>query len=1182
MKKRQPAFFTAIRLLIMQLCVLCIFCNTVYANAQAVLDKKVNLTVDQVELKKVLREIKKQTGIEFSYSSDVINVTKKVTCRLSDKKLSDFLTSVLKPLGISYNIIDDSQILLYNTAKKEEDEKNGQEEKESYYSPPPPIKITGSVSNEKGLPMSGVTVVVRGVGTTTATGDDGKFSINVPYGDAALAFSFIGYQSQEISLQGKTTISVTMKEDAQNLKDVVIVGYGTQKKITVTGSVAAISSKELQQSPTANLTNALAGRLPGLNVNQFSGGEPGVDISDIYIRGIGTYGNAKPIVIVDGVERSLNYLSADEIESFSIMKDASATAVYGVRGANGVIVITTKRGKASEKASVNFKVSDGVNRPIHFPKYLGSADYATLYNEAIVNDNPGVDPSNLNLFSADQIANYRKAKGDNSDGLGYNINYFDYAFKPSLQQDYTLSIQGGTNRARYFIMGNYFQQNGNYNHTVNDNYSTQAIFKRYNFRSNVDVDITNAFYAKLDLGARITDRNAPGTTAARVMEIANTQPSIYPITVENNSNPDNQQYIVNFPKGMLFGTQTYRFNMLGELSKSGFLDQRDNYLDGTFTLGLKLDALTKGLKVEGAFSYDRQGGYWIDKSVPTESQGYRVYPGYATFYPADGVDVYMKGGHYDGAYTSPRRTTDNTLGNNYSRDDDVGRTYYQVKIDYLRSFGKNNISGLILANRSIRIKNNEVPFSYQGISGRATYNYDQRYLAEFDIGYNGSENFAPGRRYGTFPAVSAGWVITNEKFMNATQSWLDLLKIRASYGLVGNDQATSNPSDNRFGYLQFYNNSGDWYNFGSQNNNNPGGIREGLLANPLLTWEKARKTNFGLDIEMFKRKLTLTIDVFFEHRYDIITDLSGPDKQGFPTLVGANSPLLNTGVVNNHGIDFEIGWSDKIGKYFTYSVRPNFSFARNKIVYQREVTRQYAWQYRTGLPVGQPFVYVFDGFIRDQKEADALNSANNGTGFQKWGTVIPGDVKYKDIDGDGQITDLNDRVAKGYPRVPEIQFGLPMSFSYKSFDLSILFQGALHTSLLLGGPATYDFPIFENDQVGKVKPMHLDRWTPATAATAKYPALHYGKYDNNKQYYSSLFLYNAQYLRLKNFEVGYNLPQKWMKRLGLQRSRLYIQGLNLLTFDGLKTVDVDPETNDPNGNWYPIMKVVNFGIDITL
>lgn len=1152
--------------------------NTVQANAQNVLDKKVNLNIDQVEVKKVLREIQRQTGVSFIYSSDIINLNKKVNCRLVNKKLAELFSNVLTPIGILFSVIDEKQILLYNAPSVQKKTI----EQVSYESPAPVITVTGQVLNANALPLPGVSVMVRGASTGTVTDREGRFSLNVPYAEATLVFSFIGYQSQDIALQGRSTLAITLKEDAQNLKDVVVVGYGTQKKVTVTGAVAAISSKELQQSPTANLTNALAGRLPGLNVNQFAGGEPGVDVSDIYIRGIGTYGNARPIVIVDGVERSLNYLSADEIETFTILKDASATAVFGVRGANGVIVITTKRGKASEKASLNLKISNGVNTPIHFPSYLGSADYAMLFNEAKINDNPGVSPGTLNLFSQEQIDNYRSAKGDNSDGLGYNIDYFDFAFKPGYQQDYSLTIQGGSNKARYFIMGNYFQQNGNYKQTINDPYKTQAIFKRYNFRSNIDVDITNALYATLILGARLTDRNAPGTTAARVMEIANTQPPIYPIVLESNDNPANKAYNVSFPNGMLFGTQTYRFNMLGELSKTGYLNQRVNYLDGSFIMGYKLDALTKGLKLEGMFSYDRQGGYWVTRSVPTESQGYRVYPGYATFYPTDGVDVFMKPGHYTGAYSTPRRSTDNTLGNTYSRDDEIGRTYYQMKLDYVRTFGKHNVSGLILANRSIRIKNNEVPFCYQGVSGRITYNYDQRYLAEFNMGYNGSENFAPGSRYGTFPAASIGWVVSNESFMQSTQGWLDMLKLRGSYGLVGNDQAGSNPSDNRFGYLQFYNNSGDAYNFGTQNNQNPGGIRPGRLSNPILTWEKARKMNIGIDLELLNRRLTITLDVFHEHRYDIITDLSGADKQGFPSLVGTSAPLLNVGVVNNRGFDFEVSWSDKIGSNFTYTVRPNFSFARNRIKYQREVLRNFEWQYRTGRPVGQPFVYLADGFINNQKEADDLNKMNNGTGFQKWGTVLPGDVKYVDVDGDGQITDLNDRVARGYPRVPEIQFGIPMSFRYKSFDLSILFQGATHTSLLLGGPATYDFPIYQNDEVGKVKPMHLQRWTPATAENAKYPALHYGKYDNNKQYNSSLFMYNAQYLRLKNFEVGYYLPSKWMKRAGLQRTRVYMQGMNMITFDKLRDADVDPEINEINGNWYPIMKVVNFGIDITL
>ena len=326
--------------------------NTVQANAQNVLDKKVNLNIDQVEVKKVLREIQRQTGVSFIYSSDIINLNKKVNCRLVNKKLAELFSNVLTPIGILFSVIDEKQILLYNAPSVQKKTT----EQVSYESPAPVITVTGQVLNASALPLPGVSVMVRGASTGTVTDREGRFSLNVPYAEATLVFSFIGYQSQEVALQGRSTLAITLKEDAQNLKDVVVVGYGTQKKVTVTGAVAAISSKELQQSPTANLTNALAGRLPGLNVNQFAGGEPGVDVSDLYIRGIGTYGNARPIVIVDGVERSLNYLSADEIETFTILKDASATAVFGVRGANGVIVITTKRGKASEKASLNFKV----------------------------------------------------------------------------------------------------------------------------------------------------------------------------------------------------------------------------------------------------------------------------------------------------------------------------------------------------------------------------------------------------------------------------------------------------------------------------------------------------------------------------------------------------------------------------------------------------------------------------------------------------------------------------------------------------------------------------------------------------------------------------------------------------------------------------------------------------------
>jgi TonB-linked SusC/RagA family outer membrane protein len=1014
----------------------------------------------------------------------------------------------------------------------------------------------------------------------TITDINGNYRLEVPSEGTVIVFSSVGFNKEEMVVGEQSVIDMSLVPDITSLDEIVVIGYTTQRKATITGSLATITTKDLRQSPTANLNNALAGRMPGLMVNQFSGGEPGVDRSDVYVRGFGTYNDKSPIVIVDGVERSMSYLAAEEIETFTILKDASATAPFGVRGANGVIVITTKRGEALDKAEVNFKASVGINQPAKFPAYLGSADYAELYNEAIRNDNPGVDPSTLRLFSEEAIESFRKAKGDNSDGLGYNWDYFDYAFKPGVQEDYSLSIRGGSNRARYYVLANYFQQDGNYTNTDLAQYSTQAVFKRYNFRSNIDIDITDNFYARLDLGARITDRNAPGTTAARVVEFCNTQPSYLPIVVESNNDPANQTFMANNPAGMLYGDQFYRFNILGELSRTGFLNEKNTYVDGSFALGHKLDFITRGLKIEGVFSYDASEGRWIRRQVGTYTEGYREYPSYATFVPVDGSDVYMTPGSYTGEYkTGNKYDIDQTIGNGIDRNATVGRTYFQVKLEYARNFGRHEVTALLLGNRSKKDVDNAVSYCYQGMTGRATYGYDKRYLLEFNMGYNGSENFAAGKRYGFFPAVSAGWVLTNESFMSSAKSWLDNLKIRGSFGLVGSDRI---PNDQRFVYLQYYGGGGD-YNFGIDNfgSGAGGGISEGNLANPGLTWEKARKANIGMDATFLDGSLSLVVDVFHEHRYDIITDLGGGDKRGFPDVVGKNAPYINSGIVNNKGIDFEVGWKGQIGEDFRYYFKPNFTFARNRIEFMNEISRDYTWRAGTGKRIDEHFVYVFDHFVKDEAEAAELNAMNDGAGFQAWGRLVPGDVVYKDLNDDGKIEDLSDRTAMGNPRTPEIQFGIPIGCQYKGIDFSMMFQGATNTSLQLSGAAVWDFPLFSHDKYGKVKPMHLARWTPETAETAKYPALHYGDHSNNKNGNSSLFLYDASYLRLKTIEIGYSLPQRAIRFANFQQVRLYAQGLNVMTWDGLDDVDIDPETREGSGDWYPVQKVINFGIDVT-
>ena len=1038
------------------------------------------------------------------------------------------------------------------------------------------ITVSGTVLDKTtNDPLIGVSVVVKGVANAgTITDMDGKFTLKLPYAEAPLVFSYLGYQPQEIVPGAKKELTVLLQEDTKALQEVVVVGYTKQRKETMIGSVATITTKDLTQSPTANINNALAGRLPGLIVNQYAGGEPGVDQSELFIRGKATYGNQSAIVIVDGIERDMSYLAPDEIETFTILKDASATAAYGIRGANGVIVITTKRGKAAEKATVNLKASIGINQPIGFPEYLGSADYATLYNEARLNDAKmtGADISSLNLFSQQAIDNFRRAKGDNSDGLGYDWDYYDFAFKPGLQEDVSLSIRGGTDKVRYYVLANYFSQGGNYKYSNAGEYDSQTKFTRYNFRSNIDININRYLSTRLDLGARITDRNAPGTTAGRLMTICATQPPYLPILVEENAHPQNEEYIQQNPRGMLYGDNIYRYNLLGELSRTGYLNEKNTYLNGSFAMNLDMEFLTKGLKAEVMFSYDASEGRWINRKLDTYKDGYREYPKYATFMPIEGSDAYMAGGHYTGAYkTGNKYDIDQTIGNGFSHNASDGRTYIQARLDYNRLFSnRHEVTAMLLANRGNRTVNNELAYHSQGITGRFAYYYNQKYLMEFNFGYNGSENFAPGKRYGFFPAGSIGWVVSEEEFMKKA-SWIDFLKVRASYGLVGSDNVSS-----RFPYLAFYGGGGG-YDFGNNFGTNVGGTSEGNLANANLTWEKARKLNVGIDFTTLNQRLALTIDAFYEYRFDIITDMNSDGIMGYPDIVGKDAALQNLGEVSNRGVDIELSWNDKIGKDFRYYIRPNLTFSRNRLEYKAEVARKNSWRKETGKRLYENFVYVFDHFVADQEEADRLNKI----GYQPWGQLIPGDVVYKDLDRNGVIDD-EDRTAMGNPRSPELMFGIPFGFQYKNFDFSVLLQGATKSSILLNGAAVFDFPQFEQDKIGRVKKMHLDRWTPETAATAKYPALHYGTHDNNKNGNSSLFLYDASYLRLKNVEIGYNVSPKLLRKFHVQQARIYVQGLNLLTFDKLGDVDIDPETKSGDGaSWYPIQKVFNFGIDIT-
>lgn len=868
------------------------------------------------------------------------------------------------------------------------------------------IVVTGTVLDEGGLPVIGANIMVKGMNVGTITDMDGHFSLEVPYAEATLTVSFIGYTTQDVPLKGRKNVDVVLVEDTKTLQEVVVVGYGSQKKATLTGAVSSVNVKELSQSPSANITNALAGRMPGLTVTQFGGGEPGKDIASFSVRGLSSYNRSaqSPIIIVDGVERSIETLDPNEIETFSILKDASATAVYGIRGANGVVIVTTKKGVAQSKPTVEFKAQAGIASPVSFPDYLGSADYARLYNQALKNDNPGWadDPSvQSRLFSDEMIANWERAKGDNTDGLGYNIDLFDYAFRPAIQQNYTLSLRGGSDRARYFAMIGYFNQDGNYRYSdLNDGYSTNGGYNRYNLRANLDIDITKNFYVSVGIGGQITDTNESGGGSENIIFTANTTPPIYPVVLERNGHPANETYYMDHPNGLLFGNNQYTKNILGEIAYMGYKTTHKINFQGNFVIGHKLDFITKGLKVEGMFSYDMEEGHVIDRSMDRELANNEYYGGYATFYPTDGLGIYAdpQTVRYSGAYTPAidKFTVDKTKKNDYLYYAGISRLYMQAKLDYQRSFGNHNVAGMFMMNRSQRNVGNEVAYRYQGFAARVTYDYANKYLFEANVGINGSENFSKAHRYGVFPSFSLGWVPTEEKFMAGSRKWLDYLKFRTSLGWVGNDQGIG-----RFLYVQYYNttDASSW-NTGTEYNQGMGsGLEEGDLANPDLTWERGIKFNFGVDMRMFNNRLSFALDAFYERRWDIITNTGGNDVVGIPDLFGKTSSYVNAGTVINRGIDIELGWNDRIGRDFTYYVHFNAGFARNKILDMMEIDREVPWMRRTGCRVGEHFVYEVDHFVKDQAEADKLNAMNNGTGFQPWGKLVPGDVVYKDLMG---------------------------------------------------------------------------------------------------------------------------------------------------------------------------------------
>jgi len=1008
-----------------------------------------------------------------------------------------------------------------------------------------PVKRTlvGTVTDAStGETLIGVNVIIKGTTQGTVTDLDGKFSIEVT-GKDEIEISYIGYKTQTIEVGDLGVLNVKMEGDNEVLDEVVVVGAGTQKKVSITGAITATEGIQLK-APTSSLTSSLAGKLAGV-ISTNSSGEPG-STSAFYIRGINTFGGvATPLILLDGVEISsgdLNRIPAESIESFSVLKDASATAIYGNRGANGVMLVTTKHGKENTKATVNVSVEASYFQPMNTPEFADGPTFMRTYNEAQQARSATVITPR---YSEEIIA----ATESGINPYVYpNVDWYDMIFRSgNYNQRANVNVSGGASRVTYYMSLQANHDTGLLNAADNSAFNPNINHWEYNFQNNISYKLTNTTTVNLRMMAQIGSQKGPNNKTTDIYKkVMYANPVSFPAYFPGEE--DHIYYGNAEIKAGAYGENPYQY-MMGSFREDNF-----NTLNTSLDISQDLGFVTKGLSAKVLVNFKNWSNSYYTRSL--SPYYYQVQPD--SYDPEN--DTY--------ALRLLQTGTDYISQSDITKEAD--QTFYlDARLDWKRSFGKHNMTAMFMYMMR-EYRNGVLPNRNQGYSGRATYDYDNRYLVEFNFGYNGSENFAPGKRYGFFPAGSIGWVVSEEEFMKKA-SWIDFLKVRASYGLVGSDNVSS-----RFPYLAFYG-GGSGYDFGNNFGTNVGGTSEGNLANANLTWEKARKLNVGIDFTTLNQRLALTIDAFYEYRFDIITDMNSDGIMGYPDIVGKDAALQNLGEVSNRGVDIELSWNDKIGKDFRYYIRPNLTFSRNRLEYKAEVARKNSWRKETGKRLYENFVYVFDHFVADQEEADRLNKI----GYQPWGQLIPGDVVYKDLDRNGVIDD-EDRTVMGNPRSPELMFGIPFGFQYKNFDFSVLLQGATKSSILLNGAAVFDFPQFEQDKIGRVKKMHLDRWTPETAATAKYPALHYGTHDNNKNGNSSLFLYDASYLRLKNVEFGYNVSPKLLRKFHVQQARIYVQGLNLLTFDKLGDVDIDPETKSGDGaSWYPIQKVFNFGIDIT-
>ncbi|OZI05486.1 SusC/RagA family TonB-linked outer membrane protein [Siphonobacter sp. BAB-5385] len=1012
--------------------------------------------------------------------------------------------------------------------------------------------IKGTVS-DKNEALPGVSIYEKGVPTNGTTTDaNGNFRLTIKGSASILVIRSIGYKLAEEQVGSRTTINVTLESEEQGLNEVIVVGFGEQKKITLTGAVSMVSGKEIRENPSASLQNTLAGRLPGFFSQQPSG-RPGADGADFYIRGVSSYnGNNRPLIIVDDIEYSYEQfarLDPNEIENLSILKDASTTAIYGVRGANGVVVVSTRRGKEGP-AKISVRIESSLTQPTKIPQYLDAYESARLYNQAQINDNnANPNPNFRPRFSQEDLELFRNG----NDPYGHpNINWKDVLFKKfSEQYRGNLDLSGGTERVKYFVSLGYLYQNGmlkdfGAGQGVNNNYYQQ----RYNYRSNLDMKVTKTLDIRMNLFGNFAQVNVPRVGSPfgyndlfyDYSSFATLAPFAYPLYNPDGSygystwiRNENPNYNVN--------------NVIGRLNYYGYDRNNESNMNVVAEATQKLDFITKGLSIRGRVAYT--SNYYYTRSMTRDQFPSFIYDPVNDSYEPRDPNVFRVRRFFLGY--SPRST---------SRVLNV-----QAYLNYDRTFGKHHVAGLALLNRnsntaaSSNAIYNFIPSNFRGYSGRISYDYDQKYLFQVNAGYNGSDRFIGSNRYGLFPAVSAGWVLSEEPFFKSNVPFVDLLKFRASYGLVGNDALGSNFS---YYYQQNYGigNGVVPTDFGYSSNQYQS-IFEGSLANEQVSWEKEKKLDLAVEFAFWKNRITGSVNYFDNNRFDILTV-----RGTVSSIFGQGLPPVNLGRVNNRGIELEFGFEDKIGSNFSYFVRGNYSLAKNKILFMDEPASQYSYQNYTGKSIGQIRVYQAIGFYKDQADIDASPTTSV--------RALPGDLKYADLNGDGVINSF-DMSVTGYPNVPNTTYGINLGGRYKNISFSFLFQGSRNFNVR--GVAESIRPFASN-----LTAVHQQAWTPELGDEAKFPRLSLlGGLSDPLSYPSTFWHISGNFLRLRTAQIGYNLPVAFTQKLGIPEMRIYANGSNLFTFTKLNRLyEFDPEINSGTDRVsYPPQRLINLGISAT-